>query len=96
MPLVGLALGAPPAHALAGVGGWMLLGSDEDAEEDKGPPAQLRPRPRHHRVGHRISLDELMDRTVLFSARTARPAADWPPPGSTPTHHPAGTPPPPP
>lgn len=47
MPLVGLALGAPLAHAiggvadyvaaaaLAGVGLWMLLGGDEDAEEDK-------------------------------------------------------------
>lgn len=47
MPLIGLGLGAPLAHAiggvadylaaaaLVGVGLWMLLGGDEDAEEDK-------------------------------------------------------------
>lgn len=42
MPVVGLGLGVPLAHAiggvadyLVGVGLWKLLGGDEDAEEDK-------------------------------------------------------------
>jgi putative Mn2+ efflux pump MntP len=47
MPLVGVAIGAPIAHAVAGiadyiaagalaaVGGWMLLSGDEDAEEER-------------------------------------------------------------
>jgi putative Mn2+ efflux pump MntP len=47
MPLIGLGLGAPLAHAIGGVadylaaaalvavGLWMLLGGDEDAEEEK-------------------------------------------------------------
>jgi manganese efflux pump family protein len=47
MPLLGVAIGAPIAHAVAGiadylaaaalaaVGGWMLLSGDEDAEEER-------------------------------------------------------------
>ncbi|AEV81198.1 hypothetical protein ACWT_0185 [Actinoplanes sp. SE50] len=71
MPLLGVAIGAPIAHAvagiadylaaaaLAGVGAWMLLGGDEDAEEER-----VRQLSKAHGMailglGIAISLDEL-------------------------------------
>jgi len=71
MPLVGVAIGAPIAHVVAGVadyvaaaalvavGGWMLLSGDEDAEEER-----VRRLSKSHGLaviglGIGISLDEL-------------------------------------
>ncbi len=81
MPLVGLVLGAPLAHAVSGiadylaaaaliaVGAWMLLSGDEDAEEEK-----VRQLSRAHGLamvglGISISLDEL---AMGFSLGLAR------------------------
>jgi putative Mn2+ efflux pump MntP len=71
MPLIGIAIGAPVAHAVAGiadylaaaalaaVGGWLLLSDDEDAEEQR-----VRQLSKAHGIaiiglGIGISLDEL-------------------------------------
>ncbi len=71
MPLVGLALGAPLARAiggvadylaaaaLVGVGLWMLVGGDEDAEEDRARRLVKARGPAVLGLGLAISMDEL-------------------------------------
>jgi putative Mn2+ efflux pump MntP len=86
MPLVGLGLGAPLAHAigdvaeyvaagvLIAVGAWMLLGEDEEREEAKARSFSDARGPALLVLGLSISLDELAIGFTLGLSRLPAPA----------------------